>query len=571
MKNIIDQSVTDNSYLNLPVAQTSKDTLPPIADEFSKNISAINSVSTSKKEIIKDSITFQNLGLESQICNLLKKRGLINPTPIQEKAIPQGLDGKDIIGIAQTGTGKTLAFSLPIIQRLLKNSALLPNNGSYNDRSSNERFQGDRSQKRRGKYGRDSYENEQEFERNQSERNLLDQEATVPNKVLPKVVREEALIIVPTRELALQVEETIRTISAFLSTSLRTAVLIGGAPMYRQKEQLYRKPSIIVATPGRLIDHLNQRNFNLGSVAIVVLDEADRMFDMGFAPQIKKILDSIPENRQSMFFSATMPPEIQSLAKSYLKEPVYIEITPPGTSVKMITQEICYIKPETKREVLKKILDESPGSTIVFSRTKHGATELAIQVKEMGYRSAEIHSNRSLSQRRQALDGFKSGRYTVLVATDIAARGIDVEKIQLVINYDLPDAPEDYIHRIGRTGRAGNAGRAISLATHKQAQMIRTIEKLTSVPFILSEHSLSAPENSWSQRGGRSNGSSFRRNSNGNSGGYRGRSGGNSENGSSGYRGRGGSQETTFERRRPSSNNTGRGRGGFRGEQRDYQ
>jgi ATP-dependent RNA helicase RhlE len=369
---------------------------------------------------------FSSFALDPKVITTLTRRGISIPTPIQERAIPAALEGRDIVGIAQTGTGKTLAFALPIIEKLQQ----------------------------------------------------------APG---------QALILVPTRELAAQVEETFRSFSQVVATRLSTVVLIGGASMHLQRQRLLNKPNVIVATPGRLQDLLNQRALNLSKVSVVVLDEADRMFDMGFAPQIRKILKLVPEKRQTMLFSATMPPEIASLTNSYLSNPLRIEVTPQGTSVEKIVQEICYVKQEEKGLLLEKVLNESNGLTIVFSRTKHGAKALTQRIKRMGHSSAEIHSNRTLAQRTQALSGFKSGKYTVLVATDIAARGIDVDDVQLVVNYDLPDAAPDYIHRIGRTGRAGKEGKAISFATLAQLYNVREIESLTKIPLITSIHSLPVP------------------------------------------------------------------------------
>lgn len=368
-------------------------------------------------------ILFSDFDINPKIVSILNRRGITTPTPIQEQAIPIGLSGKDIIGIAQTGTGKTLAFVLPIIHQLHRSGG-------------------------------------------------------------------RALILVPTRELALQVDETIRSIIGNLAPKLWSAVLIGGASMYLQRQKLAHKPAIIVATPGRLRDHLDQRNLNLSQVTIGVLDEADRMFDMGFAPEVKRILQLLPQKRQMMLFSATMPSQVAGLASSFLTDPTRIEVTPPGTSVEKIEQEVCFVKQDGKAEALQTILNEQEGLTLIFTRTKHGAAALLKRVKAMGHTAAEIHSNKSLGQRKQALEGFKSGKYRILVATDIAARGIDVDDVRLVVNYDLPDAAEDYVHRIGRTGRAGRDGKAISLAIQIESSEITRIERLTGVTMKTSEMSL---------------------------------------------------------------------------------
>jgi len=249
--------------------------------------------------------------------------------------------------------------------------------------------------------------------------------------------------------------------------------------MNLQHQALRRNPHVIIATPGRLIDHLEQRTVNLSDVRILVLDEADRMLDMGFAPQIKRILQAVPKERQTMLFSATMPSEILKLASTYMKLPVQIEIARSGTTAEKVTQELFVVSKDDKLRLLDRILKEHRGSVLVFTRTKHGAKKVAIAIRKMGHSSSEIHSNRSLAQRRDALDGFKSGKYRVLVATDIAARGLDVKDIELVVNFDLPSQAEDYVHRIGRTGRAGRTGHAISIATPDQRQEVQEIERLT--------------------------------------------------------------------------------------------
>jgi len=352
---------------------------------------------------------FSNLGIAPNLLQILDRLNFTVPTPIQFQAIPTALEGKDIVGIAQTGTGKTLAFGLPILQRL-------------------------------------------------------------------GTLKGQGLIILPTRELALQVDEMLRRIGTQLG--LRTAVLIGGAPMGHQLRMLNKKPHIIIATPGRLVDHMEQKTISLRGISILVLDEADRMFDIGFAPQIKRIIAATPPERQTMLFSATMPSAIADMAARHMKLPVRIEVAPAGTSAANIEQEIFITSPEIKLQLLEKILSDNHGSVLLFSRTKHGAKKIAVAIRNMGHTAVEIHSNRSLAQRKAALAGFKSGIYRVLVATDIAARGIDVIGISLVINYDLPDQSEDYVHRIGRTGRAGQGGKAISFVAPDQRGDVRHIEKL---------------------------------------------------------------------------------------------
>ena len=352
---------------------------------------------------------FYGLGIAPGLLDVLKQAGFTKPTPIQVRTIHLGIQGKDLVGIAQTGTGKTLAFGIPMIQLLL-------------------------SQKKQG------------------------------------------LVILPTRELALQVEVAFKKIGQ--KQGLRTAMLIGGLPFGAQRRDIFRKPHIIIGTPGRINDHLTQKTLSLSNVSMVVLDEADRMFDMGFLPQIKTILKAIPRERQTMLFSATMPPEIMRLAKDYMKTPLRVEVTPSGTTVEGVTQELFIVAREQKSELLARLLKKYTGPTLVFTRTKHGAKKVARQIRDLNIRSSEIHSNKSLSQRREALDGFKSGKYRVLVATDIASRGIDVTGIELVLNYDLPGTSEDYVHRIGRTARAGNKGYAITFAMVTEGKEVRAIEKV---------------------------------------------------------------------------------------------
>lgn len=351
---------------------------------------------------------FYGLGIAPGILSVLDRLKFSVPTPIQEKSIPLAIEGKDLIGIAQTGTGKTLAFGIPMIQAALG-----------------------------GKQG---------------------------------------LIILPTRELALQVYEALHRVGFPLG--VRMAVLIGGEPIGKQLQALRRGPHIVIGTPGRIIDHLEQKTVTFAKVGVLVLDEADRMLDMGFAPQLKRILNVLPRDRQTMLFSATMPSEIVQMAQVHMKLPMRVEMAPQGTAAEKVTHELFFIAKPDKPRLLEKILGEYRGSVLVFSRTKFGAKRIAAAVRAYGHTAAELHSNKSLSQRREALDGFKSGRYRILVATDIAARGIDVKGIELVVNFDLPDNAEDYIHRIGRTGRAGGTGHAISFATPDQRGDVRSIERL---------------------------------------------------------------------------------------------
>jgi ATP-dependent RNA helicase RhlE len=289
----------------------------------------------------------------------------------------------------------------------------------------------------------------------------------------------------PTRELAVQVQEMLAPLGRVFG--LHTAVLIGGVPIHTQIRDLSRNPRILIATPGRLIDLLENRRVRLDDISIMVLDEADRMFDMGFAPQLNRIVKLVPKQRQTLLFSATMSPAVLKLATAVMAMPVRIEVAPSGTTAKDIEQEIFIIRREAKLSLLERLLQDISGTMLVFLRTKHAARKVTHTLKLMGHKAAEIHSNRSQSQRREALSGFKSGRYRVLVATDIASRGIDVEGIEAVINFDLPANSEDYVHRIGRTGRAGKQGRAISFATPDQGREIRAIEKLIRKTLTVSQ------------------------------------------------------------------------------------
>jgi ATP-dependent RNA helicase RhlE len=371
------------------------------------------------------SASFYGLGIAPKILDILEHIKFKVPTPIQRKAIPLAIQGKDIIGIAQTGTGKTHAFAIPMVQLLAQKKGA-------------------------------------------------------------------GLVLAPTRELAIQIDEAFQGIA--YSFGMRTACLIGGAPMQEQVLALRKNPRIVIATPGRLIDHIGQWNFLPEHVEMLVLDEADRMLDMGFAPQIEKILRFLPKDRQTMLFSATIPKEIMEIAAKHMKLPVSVEIAPSGTTVEKVTQELFIVKKEAKPRLLAKLLTQYHGAVLLFSRTKHGARKITRTISEMGYRAAEIHSNRSLNQRREALEGFKTGKYKVLVATDIAARGIDVTGIELVINYDLPEDAENYVHRIGRTARAGQRGHAVSFATPEQSRDVRDIEKLIRSTLPVSKHPELPPE-----------------------------------------------------------------------------
>ncbi|MDP3919275.1 MAG: DEAD/DEAH box helicase [Candidatus Omnitrophota bacterium] len=356
-------------------------------------------------------LSFNHLGIAPKMLQVLERMKFVRPTPIQHSAIPIALGGQDVVGVAQTGTGKTIAFGIPIVQGISANGG-------------------------------------------------------------------GALVLTPTRELAIQVGEVMDTI--LRPFNLTRAVLIGGAPMLRQITALKNKPHVIIATPGRLIDHLQQKTCTLKHFNILVLDEADRMLDMGFAPQVEQVLRQMPRDRQTMLFSATMPADIVKLATRHMKLPIHIEMAPSGTAAEEVTQELFIVTEEAKRDVVKMLASQYRGPILLFTRTKLGATRVRNAIKQMGdeHKVAEIHSDRSMGQRKEAIEGFKSGRYRILVATDVAARGLDVTGIELVINYDLPEDIETYVHRIGRTGRAGQTGHAVTFATPGQGVDVGRIERL---------------------------------------------------------------------------------------------
>jgi len=293
-------------------------------------------------------------------------------------------------------------------------------------------------------------------------------------------------VLAPTRELAIQIDEAFQAIAP--SFKMKAVCLIGGTPLGPQVKALRRNPRIIIATPGRLIDHMSNWNVIPHEVQMLVLDEADRMLDMGFLPQIKMILEHMPKERQTMLFSATIPKEIVSIAAKYMRLPVSVEIAPSGTTADNVTQELYIVKKSVKTQLLCQLLNQYHGPVLLFTRTKHNATRLTRTIRKMGHRAAEIHSNRNLNQRREALEGFKSGKYKVLVATDIASRGIDVTGIEVVINYDIPEDASNYVHRIGRTGRVGHKGHAISFAMPDQKRDVEDIEKLIRFALPVSKH-----------------------------------------------------------------------------------
>jgi ATP-dependent RNA helicase RhlE len=367
---------------------------------------------------------FTKLGLSDALVRAVAEQGYTQPTPIQTQAIPAVLAGGDLLAGAQTGTGKTAGFVLPLLQRLATRPPLHP---------------------------------------------------ARPGRPARKPIR--ALILTPTRELAAQVEESVRAYGRHLP--LTSTVVFGGVGIHPQTAQLKRGVDILVATPGRLLDHQGQGNLDLSRVEVLVLDEADRMLDMGFIRDIRRILALLPKERQNLLFSATFPDEIRELADSLLDSPATIQVTPRNSTVETIAQKVHPVDRDRKRELLAHLIGTNDWrQVLVFTRTKHGANKLAEQLERDGITALAIHGNKSQGARTRALAEFKDGALQALVATDIAARGIDIDQLPHVVNYDLPNVPEDYVHRIGRTGRAGASGEAISLVCVDEHAFLRDIEKL---------------------------------------------------------------------------------------------
>ena len=374
-------------------------------------------------------MTFKDLGIIEPILKALSAEGYVSPTPIQEKAIPILLRGKDLLGCAQTGTGKTAAFAIPIIQHL------------YN---------------------------------------------TMPAQNGHRKIR--ALIVTPTRELAIQIAESFKVYGK--NTGVRGTVIFGGVKQGKQVERLRRGVDILVATPGRLLDLMNQGFISLKDVKYSVLDEADHMLDMGFIHDIKKIVAKLPEKRQSLFFSATMPPDIVKLSQKILGNPEKVSVKPEQATAEKVEQAVYYVAKKDKSKLLLHLLETRVAdSTLVFSRTKHGSDKIVKILKKYDIKAAAIHGNKSQNARQRTLTDFKNGDLKVLIATDIAARGIDVSELSLVINYDLPNVPETYVHRIGRTGRAEASGIALSFCNLEERAFLRDIQKLIrqNIP-VIAEH-----------------------------------------------------------------------------------
>jgi ATP-dependent RNA helicase RhlE len=363
-------------------------------------------------------MSFQSLGLNPQLLEAVSNQGYTTPTPVQKQAIPHILEGRDVLAGAQTGTGKTAGFTLPMLQRLMEN-----------------------------------------FDPHQKPR------------------RVRALVLVPTRELAAQVLESVQTYGKHLP--LTAEMIVGGASINNQIRALRHGCDIVVATTGRLCDHMNERHINLSNVEMLILDEADRMLDMGFLPDIRRITGNLPKQRQNLMFSATYSAPIKELASKILQNPIAVEVAKPNITSENVSEIVYPIQKENKRALLSYLIGSNNWQQVlVFVRTKHGADRLEKQLITDGIRSAALHGDKSQGARTKALDFFKNGKVSVLVATDIAARGLDIDTLPHVVNYDLPQVPEDYIHRIGRTGRAGAKGHAISLVSEEEAHLLGDIEKL---------------------------------------------------------------------------------------------
>ncbi len=368
--------------------------------------------------------SFESLGLSEPIWRAAAERGYTTPTPIQAQAIPVVLSGVDLLAGAQTGTGKTAAFAMPILHQLSATMDIAPRGPS----------------------------------------------------------RVRALILVPTRELAAQVEESVQLYGRYLS--LRALMLIGGVKINPQMQKLRRGVDVLVATPGRLLDHVQQRSVDLSHVEILVLDEADRMLDMGFIRDIRRILALLPKKRQNLLFSATFSPEIRGLADGLLNDPVRVEVAARNATADTVAQRIFAVDQDRKRDLLAHLIATHQwGQVLVFTRTKHGADRLAKHLSQDGVQAMAIHGDKSQGARTRALAEFKEGKVRVLVATDIAARGIDITELPHVVNFELPHVPEDYVHRIGRTGRAGNSGQAVSLVCSEEHKQLQDVEKLLRRSF----------------------------------------------------------------------------------------
>ncbi|WP_163846440.1 DEAD/DEAH box helicase [Pseudooceanicola aestuarii] len=375
---------------------------------------------------------FDTLGLSQALNDAIAQAGFSEPTPIQQRAIPLALDGHDVLGLAQTGTGKTLAFGLPLVDHLLAQ----------------------------------------------------------PGKPAPKTAK--ALILAPTRELVNQIADSLRRLTDH--TKVKVATVVGGQSINRQINMLQRGTDILVATPGRLIDLMDRGSVDLGQVRHLVLDEADQMLDMGFIHALRRIAPKLGTPRQTMLFSATMPKQMEELSRAYLTNPQRVQVSPPGKAADKVTQSVHFLPKAEKPTKLREILSrDTDALTLVFGRTKHGAEKLMKGLVADGYNAASIHGNKSQGQRDRAIKAFRDGTVTVLVATDVAARGIDIPGVAYVINYDLPEVPDNYVHRIGRTARAGREGEAIAFCSPEEGDLLRQIQKLMKVDIPVASGTAPAP------------------------------------------------------------------------------
>ena len=396
----------------------------------SRKVAAVDlevSESMVSSDALKESalVGFDDLGLMPELLEAVRDAGYTSPTPIQQQAIPPALMGRDLIGLAQTGTGKTAGFTLPIIQRLLEEGHGHIQAGAH---------------------------------------------------------RVRVLVLTPTRELCVQVEESFRKYGRH--TGLRVIAVFGGVGIEPQTKQLRKGVDVIVATPGRLIDHMERQNVAFDDLEVLVLDEADRMLDMGFAPQLNRIVAEVPRFRQTLLFSATMPPEVEALARKYLRKPLVIQVGRRSSAASTVTHAVYPVPRDRKTDLLAELLEKKGmDSVLIFSRTKHGADRVVRHLSSKGISATAMHADKSQGERTRALEDFKSGKIRVLVATDIAQRGLDVSGISHVINYDVPQQPEDYVHRIGRTGRAASTGDAFTFMAPDEIAMVRSIERIIGEPI----------------------------------------------------------------------------------------
>lgn len=440
-------------------------------------------------------MTFNELNIAEPVLRALGEKGYETPTPIQEQAIPVLMAGRDIFGIARTGTGKTAAFAIPIILKLMEERAREAENAA---RAEAEGAVQTQPAPEEGKPAREGDTAAEQADAAAGTDTAAGTDAAAvtdaaAGTALPRshsrrrgrrhgkparqrVIR--ALVLTPTRELALQISDCFTDYSKY--TDLKHTAVFGGVKQRSQVEKLRSGVDILIATPGRLLDLMGQGFVKLDSLAFLVLDEADRMLDMGFIADIRRLVSRLPRRRQTMLFSATMPDAIVSLSRSMLYDPERIEVTPQASTVEEVRQRVYFVENADKKELLVSLLRERPDdSVLVFARTKHGADSISKSLRRAGIRNDAIHGDKSQGERQRALDEFKSGKVKVLVATDIAARGIDIQELQVVINYDIPDVPETYVHRIGRTGRAGHGGTALTFCTFDEHMIVNEIQRLT--------------------------------------------------------------------------------------------